>query len=212
MRKVRTSRRHLLAEKELFMVHGTLNIFFINKTFLFVKIEIWNFQYLFDLLFRETSQNFSTFRQLLFPVEKCRLNIFLNELKFCKVSWNLLSNGCWKVQLSILKNKKVLFLKKIWSVPCTMDSSLFSQQMPYCLLTLLVYMALDFITLTTQHQILLWKQMFLLRLCHAWYNYSTLQEHMFPPIICVYYSYLNVDKSCRTLDPSSTVLLTFIVD
>ena len=25
--------------KELFMVHGTLNIFFRNKTFLFVKIE-----------------------------------------------------------------------------------------------------------------------------------------------------------------------------
>ena len=40
------------------------------------------------------------------------------------------------------QTKKVLFLKKIWSVPCTMDSSFFSQQMPYCLLTLLVYMAL----------------------------------------------------------------------
>ena len=40
MRKVRTSRRHLLAEKELSMVHGTLNIFFRNKTFLLVKIEI----------------------------------------------------------------------------------------------------------------------------------------------------------------------------
>ena len=46
------------------------------------------------------------------------------------------------LKVSILTNKKVLFLKKMWSVPCTMDSSLFSQQMPYCLATLLVYMAL----------------------------------------------------------------------
>ena len=48
-----------------------------------------------------------------------------------------------KCQLSILANKKVLFLKEIWSVPCTMNSSFFSQKMPYCLLTLLVYMALN---------------------------------------------------------------------
>ena len=99
-------------KKELSMVHGTLNIFFRNKTFLFVKIEIWNFQHLFDLLFHETSQNFSSFRQLLFPVEKCCLNVCLNELKFCKVSRNPKSNSCWKFQLSILTNKKVLFLKK----------------------------------------------------------------------------------------------------
>ena len=109
---------------------------------MFVKIEIWNFQHLFDLLFRETSQKFSSFEQLLFPIEKSCLNVCLNELKFCKVSRNPKSNRCWKFQLSILTNKKVLFLKKIWSVPCTMDSSFFSQQMPYCLATLLVYMAL----------------------------------------------------------------------
>ena len=77
---------------------------------------------------------------LLFPLEKC----CLNELKFCKVSRNPKSNSCWKFQLSILTNKKVLFLKKIWSVPCTMDSSFFSQEMSYCVLTLLVYMALFF--------------------------------------------------------------------
>ena len=34
------------------------------------------------------------------------------RLKFCKVSRNSFSNRCWKFQLSILKNKKVLFLKK----------------------------------------------------------------------------------------------------
>ena len=33
-------------------------------------------------------------------------------MKFCEVSWNSISNRCWKFQLPILKNKKVLFLKK----------------------------------------------------------------------------------------------------
>ena len=36
----------------------------------------------------------------------------LIELKFCEVSRNSFSNRSWKFQLSILKNKKVLFLKK----------------------------------------------------------------------------------------------------
>ena len=36
----------------------------------------------------------------------------LIELKFCKVSWNSISKWTCKFQLSILKNKKVLFLKK----------------------------------------------------------------------------------------------------
>ena len=39
-------------------------------------------------------------------------NNCLNELKFCEVSQNSIFNRCWKFQLSILKNKKVLFLKK----------------------------------------------------------------------------------------------------
>ena len=39
----------------------------------------------------------------------------LIELKFCEVSRNSVSNRCWKFQLSILKNKTVLFLKKILS-------------------------------------------------------------------------------------------------
>ena len=33
-------------------------------------------------------------------------------MKFCEVSRNSISNRYWKFQLSILKNKKVLFLKK----------------------------------------------------------------------------------------------------
>ena len=93
------------------------HIFFRNKTFLFVKIESWNFQHLYDLGFHETSQNFSSFGQLLFPIEKCCLNVCLNVLKFCKVSRIPKSNRCWKFQLSILTNTKVLFLKKILSVP-----------------------------------------------------------------------------------------------
>ena len=36
----------------------------------------------------------------------------LIELKFCEVSRNSISNWTWKFHLSILKNKKVLFLKK----------------------------------------------------------------------------------------------------
>ena len=36
----------------------------------------------------------------------------LNELKFCEVSQNSISNRCWKFQLSVLKNKKVFFPKK----------------------------------------------------------------------------------------------------
>ena len=65
----------------------------------------------------------------LLPKQKYHLKFCLNELKVCKVSRNPKSKRCWKFQLSILRNKKVLFLKKIWSVPCTMDSSYFSQKM-----------------------------------------------------------------------------------
>ena len=92
--------------------YGLKNNFFRNKTFLFFKIESWNFQVQFEIKIRETSQNFNTFsffRQLLFS------SFFIGcliELKFCKVSRNSISNWTWKFQLSILKNKKVLFLKK----------------------------------------------------------------------------------------------------
>ena len=53
----------------------------------------------------------------------------MNELKVCKVSRNPKSKRCWKFQLFMLTNKKVLFLKKNWSLPCTMNSSYFSQKM-----------------------------------------------------------------------------------
>ena len=39
-------------------------------------------------------------------------------MKFCEVSRNPISNWTWKFQRSILKNKKVLFLKKIFFGRC----------------------------------------------------------------------------------------------
>ena len=56
-------------------------IFFRNKTFLFFKIESWNFQNLFEKEFRETSQNFNSIRQ---PIEKMKITIFWISW----MSWN----------------------------------------------------------------------------------------------------------------------------
>ena len=49
----------------------------------------------------------------------------LNELQLCEVSWNLISNGCWKFQLSILKfgfSKKATKFEKIFEVLSTRAS------------------------------------------------------------------------------------------
>ena len=88
------------------------NFFFRNKTFLFFKIESWNFQVQFEIEFRETLQNFNSIRQLIKKDENNNCLNKLNEWKFCEVSQILISNWTWKFLLSILKNKKVLFLKK----------------------------------------------------------------------------------------------------
>ena len=45
----------------------------------------------------------------------------LNELKVCEVSRNLISNNCWKFQLSILKNKKSFMPKKIFVRPLSLN-------------------------------------------------------------------------------------------
>ena len=54
--------------------------------------------------------------------DNCYFHLFfigcLIELKFCKVSWNSIPKWTWKFQLSILKNKKVLFLKKNFLSRC----------------------------------------------------------------------------------------------
>ena len=84
-------KRHLLDSLALFRENGLNYIFFRNKTFLFFKIQSWNFQQLFEREFRETSQNFKAIRQ------KIGINWNINclyELKFCEVSRNSLSNSC----------------------------------------------------------------------------------------------------------------------
>ena len=106
-------KRHLLDSLGLFGKNGLNFFFFRNKTFLFFKIQSWNFQQLFEIEFRETSQNFKAIRQKIEKNWNKNCLNELNELKFCEVSRNSISNSCWKFQLSILKNKKVLFLKNI---------------------------------------------------------------------------------------------------
>ena len=80
-----------------------------NKTFLFFKIESWNLKWI--LL------NLTKF-QLIPLIQTIVAFIFsigcLIELKFCEVSAKAFSNRCWKCQSSILKNKKVLFLRKVF--------------------------------------------------------------------------------------------------
>ena len=101
--------------------------FFRNKTFLFFKIESWNFQVQFEIKFRETSQNFnsfSLFRQLLFS------SFFIGcliELKFCEVSWNSISNWTWKFQPSILKKKVLLAVVNIKTKKPLFTDSIFQK-------------------------------------------------------------------------------------
>ena len=80
-----------------------------NEILWFVKIESWNFQNLFDWEVCETLQNFSSFQKTIILHFSMENKSCPNELKFCEVSGNLLSN---RFQISILTNKKVLFLKK----------------------------------------------------------------------------------------------------
>ena len=102
----------------------TLHIFLRNKKNLFAKIEIWNFQHLFDLGFCEPYKMSAHSDNIQVKFMK---SMFYGE--FCEVSWNSELKICWKFQLFILTNKKVLFLKKLRSVPSLQDSSFFSQQM-----------------------------------------------------------------------------------
>ena len=93
--KIRTASAIFKIYLGIFREYSLTKIYiFRNKTFLFFKIESWNFQYLFEIEFRETSQNFnsfSLFRQLLFS---CFFIGCLIELKFCEVSRNFFLNRC----------------------------------------------------------------------------------------------------------------------
>ena len=57
--KIGAAKRHLLELSCLLRDYGLNYIFFRNKTFLFFKIESWNFQHLFE--------KFSSFKNFLFP-------------------------------------------------------------------------------------------------------------------------------------------------
>ena len=65
----------------LFRDYDFDHILFKIKTFLFYKIENWNFQHLFEKEFRETSQNFNSIRQ---PIEKMKITI----VWISWMSWN----------------------------------------------------------------------------------------------------------------------------
>ena len=85
--------------------------FFRNKTFLFFKIESWNFQHLFEKEVRETSQNFnsfSSFRQFHFNCSVVQLS--WNCVRFHEI---LFLNRCWKFHFSILKK----FQQMAFAVP-----------------------------------------------------------------------------------------------
>ena len=89
-------------------------IFFRNKIFLFFKIESWIFQYLFEIKFRETSQNFnsfSLFTQFLFSFffMSC-----LIKFKLCEVSPILIVS-------TFYLEKKVLFLNEIFFKPLSIS-------------------------------------------------------------------------------------------
>ena len=70
--KIRTASAIFWNYLGIFRDYGLKNIFFRNKTFLFFKIESWNFQHLFEKEFRETSQNFNSIRQ---TIEKMKIKI-----------------------------------------------------------------------------------------------------------------------------------------
>ena len=88
------------------------NLLFRNKTFLFFKIESWNFQHLFEIEFRETSQNFnsfSLFRKLLFSFFLWVVWLSWNFVRFHKIqfqtdaeSFSVLS---WKTKKFIPKKE-----------------------------------------------------------------------------------------------------------
>ena len=112
-------------------IHGTwcTSYFLRNKTFFFVEMENWNFQHLFYFHFVK-------------PLKKLadsELVIFLRGIKVVRMSWNFESfheiiRDAENFSFPSWQTKKFyVFLKKILSVPCTIDNSLFSPQMRWCL-------------------------------------------------------------------------------
>ena len=76
------------------------------------KIESLNFQHLIETEFCERLKNIQLIQLIQTIVIFISSVTCLIELKFWEVSRSSYGNKCWKFQLSILKNKKVLFLQK----------------------------------------------------------------------------------------------------
>ena len=90
--------------------------FFRNKTFLFFKIESWNFQHLFAYVFSETSQNFNSFclyRQILF-------SFFFHQLSdWVEILWGF-TESFFKQMLKISTfylEKQKFIPTKMWFKP-----------------------------------------------------------------------------------------------
>ena len=105
--------RHLLAEEKT--IYGT---WYNSYIFLGIKLfclSIQKAEIFSNCLIQDFVKPHKISANLdnsLLPIQKCHLNVCLNELKVCKVSRNPKSKRCSKFQLSILTNKKVVFLKK----------------------------------------------------------------------------------------------------
>ena len=86
--------------------------FFRNKTFLFFKIESWNFQHVFEKEFCETSQNFnsfSSFRRFLFSVFLFVVWLSWNFVRFHEI----LLKQMLKISVFYLEKQKSFIPKKI---------------------------------------------------------------------------------------------------
>ena len=101
--------------------YGLKNIFFKKKTFLFFKIESWNFQNQFKIEFCEPSQNFnvfSSFRQLLFSFFLSVVWLSWTFVRFHKI---LFQTDAESFSFLSWKTKKVLFLKEIFFRPLSIS-------------------------------------------------------------------------------------------
>ena len=100
--------------------------FYLGIKLLFFEIESWNFQLLFESKFHETSQNFNSFSlfwQLLFSFFLLVVWLSWNFVRFQEIFF---SKRFWNFQLSILKNKNVLSLKKAVSCQYQNEKTLFT--------------------------------------------------------------------------------------
>ena len=118
-------RENWVSKKIIFVLILTTATKFIfrNKTFLFLKIESWNFQHLFENEFRETSQNFNSIRQ---PIETIQITIiWISWMSWHFVRFQEIEFQTDAESFSFLswERKKVLFLKKRFFKPYRQDRS-----------------------------------------------------------------------------------------